>query len=109
MQTLVQVVCTQGRSLRDAIVNDRGLAKFHLNVSKKKQPGRMRGWAKLHSTEPAGQGAVNVEWDADANILLCRVVNRGKGRPHLIIGDLTNYLLRKHRSRIIAINVIPRK
>jgi hypothetical protein len=107
MQTLVQVVCTSGRSLRDAIVNDRWLERFRLRVLKKKQPGRPRGWAKLHSTEPEGQGAVNVEWDADAYILLCRVVNRGKGRPNLIVGDLTNYLLRKHRSRIIAINVIP--
>jgi len=109
VQTLVQVVCTSGRSLRDAIVNDRGLARFQLEVLKKKQPGRTRGWAKLYGTGPDRQGAVNVEWDADAFILLCRVVNRGKGRPNLIIGDLTNYLLRKHRSRIIAINVIPRK
>jgi hypothetical protein len=109
LQTLVQVVCTSGRSLRVAIVNDRVLAKFHLYVQKKKQPGRTRGWAKLYSTESDRQGAVNVEWDADAFILLCRVVNRGKGRPNLIIGDLTNYLLRKHRSRIVVINVIPRR
>jgi hypothetical protein len=48
-----------------------------------------------------------MEWDADAGILVCRVVNRGRGRPNLITGDFVDYLLRRQRGRITAINVIP--
>jgi hypothetical protein len=38
MQTLVQVVCQRGRSLRDSIVNDDKIAQFGLAVHKKLQP-----------------------------------------------------------------------
>jgi hypothetical protein len=108
MQTLIQVVCSKGSSLRDAIVNDRRLHKFDLIIQKKQQPGRARGWAKVHSSAEGRQGALNIEWDADTSILLCRVVNRGAGRPHLIIGDFVDYLFTRHRRRIQAINIIPR-
>lgn len=44
MQTLVQVVCSKGSSLRDAITNDRKLANFALVNHKKHQPdGNMAG------------------------------------------------------------------
>ena len=81
MQTLVQVVCSKGKSLRDVITNDAKLYKFGLEIYKKQQPGRQHGWAKIKSNEPDRQGALNIEWDSDTNILLCRVINRGAGDP----------------------------
>jgi len=108
MQVLVQVVCSRGPSVRDAISKDRGLKGGNLKVAEQKRPGRPRGWAKIHSTLPDRRGPINIEWDSDTSILLCRVVNRGKGRPNLIIGDFVDYLLQRFRRRIQAINIIPR-
>jgi hypothetical protein len=108
MQILIQTVCTKGRSLREAIVGDQRIGRHDLQVLQQKRPGRSRGWAKLKSTLPDRHGAINLEWDADTNILISRVVTRGKGRPNLIIGDYIDYLLARHARRIQAINVIPR-
>jgi hypothetical protein len=108
MQILIQTVCTRGRSLREAIVGDQRIDRHDLQVLQQKRPGRSRGWAKLKSTLPDRHGAINLEWDADTNILISRVVTRGKGRPNLIIGDYIDYLLARHARRIQAINVIPR-
>ena len=108
MQTLVQVICSKGKSLRDSIVNDPKLSAFGLAVSKKQQPGRPHGWAKVHSTEAGRRGALNLEWDGDTSILLCRVINRGAGRPNLIVGDFVDYILQRFRRRIEAVTIIPR-
>lgn len=108
MQVLVQVVCSRGPSLRDAISKDRGLERGNLKVAEQKRSGRPRGWTKVHSTLPDRRGAINIQWDSDTSILLCRVVNRGKARPNLIIGDFVDYLLQRFRRRIQAINIIPR-
>ncbi len=108
MQTILQVVCSKGTSLREAIVNDAKLRQFGLKAQKKLQPGRAHGWAKILSTEPGGQGALNIEWDAATSILLCRIVNRGAGRPNRILGDFVDYLFKRFRRRIEAINIIPR-
>ena len=108
MQTLVQVVCSKGKSLRDTIVNDSKLADFGLETKKQRQPGRQHGWAKIRSTEADRQGALNIEWDASTSILLCRVVNRGAGRPNRVLGDFVDYLFHRFRRRIEAVNIIPR-
>jgi hypothetical protein len=108
MQTLVQVICTRGPSLRDAIVNDSRLWKYDLEIQKKHQPGRQHGWAKVHSIKRDRKGALNLEWDSNTSILLCRIVNRGAGRPNLIIGDFVDYLFDRFRRRIEAVNIIPR-
>jgi hypothetical protein len=108
MQTLVQVVCTRGPSLREAIVKNPRILRSHLRVVRQKQPGRPRGWAKIVSTEPDRPGAINVEWDANTSILLCRVVTKGGNRPNLVIGDFVDYLLGRFKRRIEAINIIPR-
>jgi hypothetical protein len=108
MQILIQVVCSKGRSLRQGIVKDRTLDKYGLSVSEEKRPGRPHGWAKVHSTSHDRHGAINIEWDAKTNVLLCRVITKGAGKPNLIIGDFVDYLLRKFARRIIAINIIPR-
>jgi hypothetical protein len=108
MQILIQVVCTRGPSLRDAIAKGAGLGKYFLTVSKQKQSGRSRGWTKVHSTEPDRRGAINLEWDANTSLLLARVIPRGQGKPSLIIGDFVHFLMSRYRRRIQAINIIPR-
>ncbi|MEP6591828.1 MAG: hypothetical protein ABJC19_11650 [Gemmatimonadota bacterium] len=108
MQTLVQIICTRGPSLRDGIVNDAKLAAHQLCVVEKQRSGRSKGWAKLHSTAPDRRGALNIEWDAATSILLCRIVNRGAARPHLILGDFIDYIFHRHRRRIEAVNIVPR-
>ena len=90
MQILVQVVCTRGTSLRDAISKNPRLDKHLLRVSEQKRSGRSRGWTKVHSTEPDRRGAINLEWDANTNLLLARVITRGQGKPSLIIGDFVS-------------------
>lgn len=90
------------------IVNDDSrLESFGFKVSRKLKPDRPKGWAKIHSIRSDRWGALNLEWDSDARILLCRVVNRGKGSPELALGDFVAYLLRYYRRRIRAINVVP--
>ena len=108
MQTLVQVLSSHSRSLRDLIVNDRRLEKYQLSVVTEKKPGRPHGWAKLHSTDKAGYGALNMEWHSSSKMLICRVVTKGAGRPHRLIGDFVDYLLACHRTKIGTINIFPK-
>lgn len=109
MQTIVQAICTPGASLRDIMERDRALARFRLRVTRQQTPGRSPGWAKLHSSaEPPRPGAVNVEWNASAATLTCRVVTRSGRRPSAIVGDLVAYLVVRHPARIRAVTVIPR-
>lgn len=108
MQVLVQVVCSKGLSLRQAILRDRKLVDYGLVVTEHKRQGRPHGWAKVHSTFNGRHGALNIEWDSDTSVLLCRVVTRGSGSPNLIIGDFVDYLMRRFRRRITAINILPR-
>ena len=91
MQVLVQVVCKRGPSMRDAIARHQKLEDHYLKVTEQKRQGRSRGWTKVRSTEPARHGAINLEWDADTNILISRVVTRGRGKPNLIIGDFVDF------------------
>jgi hypothetical protein len=108
MQAIVQVISSKGPSLRESIVNDtRRLDEFGLKVSGKLKPGRQMGWAKIHNTLPDRHGALNIEWDSDTRILLCRVINRGNRTPELILGDFVAYLLRRYRRRINVVNIFP--
>jgi len=109
MQLLVQVVCSPGPSLREAISRHPKIDKHGLIVTEQKRPGRPHGWAKVHSTLPERYGAINVQWDSRSNVLLCRVVTRGRRRPNLIVGDFVDFLLHHFRRRIQAINIIPRR
>ncbi len=107
MQVLVLAICRRGSSVRDAIAKHPKLHEHNLKVTEQKRQDRPRGWTKVHSTEPNSHGAINIEWDADTNILLARVVTRGKGRPNRIIGHFVDFLLTRFRSRIQAINILP--
>ena len=102
MQILVQVLCSKGASLREAIANDTRIDRYGLRVTSEKQPGRAPGWMKLHSADSA-RGALNVEWDSQSAILNARVITRGSRRPSPIVGDFVNYLLARHGSRVQSI------
>lgn len=107
MQTVVQVVCTRGRSLREQIADSRKLESHSLELVKQKQVGRSPGWLKVRSTNPERRGALNIEWNKSTAVLTCRVVSRGARRPHLIIGDFLDYLFRYHAGRLRFVTVIP--
>jgi hypothetical protein len=107
MQSLIQVVCAKGPSLRDAIGDDaKRLDEFGLFVVEQRRVGRRRGWSKLHSGREGAYGAINVQWDKAASVLVCRVVTRG-AKPSKIVGDFVGYLFSRYKSRIQAINVFP--
>jgi hypothetical protein len=64
MQSVIQVTCYRGGSLREAVANDKRLQKYNLAVSRQKTPGR-------------------------------------------IIGHFIAYLMRRHRSKIRSILLLP--
>jgi hypothetical protein len=107
MQTLLHVYCAPGRSLREAIARDARLDRFHFEVVRVLQQGRAPGWTKLRSTAKGRRGSLNLEWNAAARVLQCRIVNRGAGRAHLVVGDFLDYLLARFRRRVRSIVIVP--
>jgi hypothetical protein len=107
MQSIIQVTCYRGGSLREAIANDTHLDRYHLAVWKQKTSGRNPGWAKLHSTDPDVPGAINLEWDPPTKTLMARVVTKGNNTPDRIAGDFIAYLMRCQRRRIRSILLLP--
>jgi hypothetical protein len=107
MQTVIQITCYRGGSLREAVANDRRLEKFHLIVLWQKSPGRNPGWAKIHSTEPDIPGAINLEWDPATKTLMARIVTKGGNTAERIIGDFLAYLMRCQRRKIRSILILP--
>ncbi|MFY9553749.1 MAG: hypothetical protein WAV47_03410 [Blastocatellia bacterium] len=105
MQTVMQVVCGKGKSLRDAIANDPRLHAYNLRILRERKPGRSPGWTKLKSTLADRRGTINIQWNASTATLMCRVVNRGAGRPHLVVGDLVDYLLDRHKRRLKLLTI----
>lgn len=85
MQTLIQVVCSEKKSLRDVIAHDERLKKFNFYVEAKQKPGRSPGWAKIHSVD-----------------------SKGTGKPANIIGDFTKYLLSRFSKKIQSVIIVPR-
>lgn len=104
---LVYTVCVKGGSVREAILRDRKLEDHGLAVRKGRKVGRKPGWAKLHSTDRI-PGAINLEWDGDAGVLVARVISRGRQRPSAIVGRFVEYLADRHHRRILTITVVPR-
>lgn len=107
MQSVIQVTCYRGGSLREALANDKHLAEYHLAVARQKTSGRNPGWAKIHSTAPDVHGAINLEWDPTTKTLMARVVTKGKSTPDRITGDFIAYLFRRQRRRIRSILLLP--
>jgi hypothetical protein len=108
MQTLVQVVSSEKKSLRDVIAHDEKLWKYNFYIEAKQKPGRSPGWAKIHSIDPNVKGAINISWQSRVNILTCRVITKGTGKPATIIGDFIKYLLARFPRRIESIILLPR-
>lgn len=108
MQTLIQVVCSERKSLRDAIANDEKLRKYNFYIEAKQKPGRSPGWTKLHSINPEVRGAINITWQGRVKILTCRVITKGTGKPATIIGDFVKYLLSRFARRVESIIIVPR-
>jgi len=108
MQTLIQVVCSERKSLRDVIAHDEKLKKFKFYVEAKQKLGRSPGWAKIHSVDPNVRGAINISWQGRVNILTCRVITKGTGKPATIIGDFLKYLLTRFSKKIESIIIVPR-
>ncbi len=107
MQTLVQVFCypEATTSLRKKIGNDPKLDDYHLVLTESKKKARSNGWAKIKSTR--GPGVLNMEWDADANMLYARVINKAAGTPDVVMADFIEYLFAHHREVIKAVNILP--
>ena len=108
MQTLIQVVCSEKKSLRNVIAHDDKLEKFNFYIEAKRKSGRSPGWAKIHSIDPHIRGAININWQGRVNILNCRVITKGTGKPANIIGDFIRYLLTRFARKIESIIVVPR-
>lgn len=106
MQTLIQVICNRGPSLRDTISKDPRIEKFGLVVSVTRRMDRSEGWTKLHGRSDDVYGAINLQWVPSSRMLLCRVVTRGSN-PGPITGLFIGYLVSRFRRRIQAIHVIP--
>lgn len=107
MQTVIQVVCSSGNSLRESIVKDKRLEKFNLSVSSQKTVGRSPGWAKLYSSDYTVPGAMNITWHPASQMLTARVITKGGNKPDKLIGDFITYLLARHQKRIKVINILP--
>jgi hypothetical protein len=107
LQTLVEVICTPGASVRDAIANDVKLDAHHFEILYEHKPGRSPGWTKLRSRVTGRRGTINIQWNSATKVLSCRVVNKGAGKPNLVIGDFVLYLLQRHRRRIRLITILP--
>ena len=107
MQLLIQVVCTPGKSLRESIAKHPKISEHGLTVSQQLNPDRSPGWTKLHSTLADRNGAINVQWNPHACLLIARVVTRAKGDPALISRDFIGFLLRRFKRRIKSISVAP--
>jgi hypothetical protein len=105
MQTVIQVLCTGGASLRQRIANDRDrLEEFELKLGPEKKLDRNPGWTKMNGRGNV-LGGVNMSWDAATRTLTCRVVNRRLTRPHRIVGRLVDFLLCRYRNRIKVITI----
>lgn len=104
MQTVMQIACTKGKSLRDAIANDDKL-KYKFKILTEKKQGRKPGWTSIRSIDSNLRGTIKIQWSASTHFLTCRVVNKGAGRPNQIIGAFIEYILGKHKKRIKLITI----
>ena len=107
MQVVIFVLCTKGKSLREAIRSDQQITEHALEIVKQQQAGRSPGWLKLRSAE-AQRGAINVQWDSATSVLTARVITKLSTSPSAIVGDFINYMFARHRIRVKAITTAVR-
>lgn len=119
MQILVQVVCSEGTSLRAALnaklrdteLNRKRINEYGIVVEEESRKERNPGWSKLKAGRSDiyrdVNGVVNIEWIASSNVLMCRTIGKGDV-PSALIARLIRYLMENHAKRIEAINILPR-
>ena len=103
MQTTIQVISSGSESLRDRIVKDNNLRDFGLEVSEQKKIGRKKGWAKMKKA--GAVGALNFEWHAASQLLICRIVTKADV-PCDLAGSFVSYLLARFSKRIVSIRIL---
>jgi hypothetical protein len=110
MQTVIEVACSKGGSLREYIANDRSLNKYGLTVLTEKKPGRNPGWMKIKSSHSGRRGTINVEWSGSTQTLVCRIVGRSKGRgkPSQLLGEFLYYVFARFRGRLRHVLIFDR-
>ncbi len=105
MQTAIQVICNQHKSLRALISRQEDKLEQHdLKLVSEKRQQRNPGWMKIRSSD-GNCGSINASWDQTTRTLTCRVVNRGRGKPSAIIGQFVTFLLAHHKVRIRQISI----
>ncbi len=104
MQIQLQAFGKKGGSLHRAITNDL-TKRGHdvLSVAKKVDLDRKPGWAKIIGR--GLDGALNIEWDASAHMLLARAITRAGNKPHELLAVFLEYLIQRHGKRIASINI----
>jgi hypothetical protein len=106
LQTVIQVICSNGESLREKIVKDKRLEDYSLLVSKQRSVGRNPGWSKIYSNEYGTPGALNLTWHKESMMLMGRVITKGSSRPDQLISYFVRYLLARHKKRVRMINIL---
>jgi hypothetical protein len=90
-------------------MNDSKLEDYGFKVTYQKKTTKPKGWASIKSSNKTIKGTIKLEWDSKTSILLCRIINKGKGKPDYILGNLIQYLFSQYKKYIIMINIIPQK
>ena len=104
MQIQLQAFGRKSISLRKAITDD--LNKYEhemLRIEEMRNPDRNPGWAKISGI--GVPGALNIEWDASAHMLLARAITRKVNTPHKLLGVFLDYLIERHGKQITSINI----
>jgi hypothetical protein len=105
MQTIIEIICSKGKSVRDIIAGDPSLDDYFLRILSERKAGRQHGWTKVNGTIDGRRGTINIYWDANTANLRCRVINRGTGKPNHLIGDFIDYMLARHKRRVKHISI----
>lgn len=109
MQVLMGIFCEEAKTLRKALGGDtRRLAEYGLEVIEEQGKDRIPGRKTLRSIWPDREGQVNVKWQGSDHLLMCRVIAEGDADPSRLAGDLTAYLLRRHRKGLEIICTLAR-
>lgn len=104
MQIQLQAFSRKTASLRKAITHDLSRrAHAELTVKEVLNRDRKPGWAKISGK--SFPGALNIEWDSNARMLVVRAIARGGNTPHKLLGVFLDYLIQRHGKKIASINI----
>jgi hypothetical protein len=104
MQVQLQAFCRKCPSLRKAITDDLTRRSHDtLVVQEIVNLDRNPGWSKI--TGHGLPGAINIEWEANSNMLLVRAIAKKGNRPHALLAVFLEYLIERHGKKITSINI----